>query len=582
MNKINSLTSILLIILVSLILIILSKQIKQVKADYYVEDYQVSVDVDKNKSFTVVEDIDVFFTKPSSRIVRTIPYENASVTDIRALEDPKVKIGAKDVKIVMEGSSKISGKHHYRLTYKYNYLDNKDEFIYNIIDTSLACDIKRLSFKVNLPEPIDQDGIRLYKNSEIATDSRNSRGVSYNITGSTISGERTDNFPSSSGLQLRASPHEGYFNKRVTSNISFIVLSLILLFSLLSFLVWGKYNRGKSNEIDNNEQVEGDINILEAYTVINKVQKISVLPALLLDLANRGYIRIQKDRDSFSITKLKDYPVEGVEKNFLLDFFKDSTTVTENKLESTEELKSSFRKVTEYCSQLTEKFYDPRSLGAVPNKIVFGCLIGIIYCITFAESGFNLFLFSSVNLYLYATHLIFLVLLLKFKRSNMDTSLYLLIAVGVMFWSYCDNLNSTGISYFISMVGMFCCSIPLLCLVHLPKRNALGEKLYAKLQSSLNIIKEDVMSNSIKTMELSSLYALLPYAYCFRLYKTWILKLKALERIHANNTGTNFIPNYDIFCVTNIIKRLNSIFKANIFNSFYTQLASYFSFSKKR
>ncbi len=581
MNKMNSSTSVLLIILVSLMVIIVSKQIKPVKADYYVEDYKVLVDVDKNKSFTVIEDIDVFFTKPSYGIVRYIPYENASVTDIRASEEPKVKIGVKEIKIVMEGSSKISGKHHYRLSYKYNYLDNKDEFVYNITDTYLACDIERLSFKVNLPDPVDQDRINLYEYSGRTTYSDNSYGLSYNVIGSTISGQRANKFPSSSGLQLSVKPLGGYFNKSTTSNISFIVLSLILLLSLVSFLVWFKYSRGISNEIDNNEPVEGDISILEAYTVINKVQKIPVLPAFLLDLANRGYIKIQKDGDSFSITKLKDYPLEGVEKTFLLDFFKDSTTVTENKIQSTEELKSSCRKVMEYCSKLVEKFYDHESLGVVPNKIIFGCLIGIIYCTVFARSGFNLFFFSSINIYLWIYHLIFIVLFLKFKRSNMVTSLYILMCAGLIFWSHCNNIDSTGISYLISMVGMFCCSIPFVCLVNLPRRNPLGQKMYDKLQSSLQIIKEDVMSTSVKTKELSSLYALLPYAYCFRLFKTWILKLKTLERMHINNTGTSFTPNYDIFCVFNIVKSLNSILKDSVFDSVYSQVLSYFSFFKK-
>ena len=69
------------------VFIILCMAVPSVHAEnFYIQNYEVKLEVNEKKSVKVEEEIEVCFLKPSHGIIREIPHKKASVTNIRAQE----------------------------------------------------------------------------------------------------------------------------------------------------------------------------------------------------------------------------------------------------------------------------------------------------------------------------------------------------------------------------------------------------------------------------------------------------------------------------------------------------------------
>jgi hypothetical protein len=112
--------------------------------NFYITNYDVKINVDKNKTAHVTEDIDVYFTYSSHGIFRKIPLKGNTVTNIDVTNDMYSlnddNIGYKTIKIGNPNRT-INGAHKYKISYDYNFLDNKNEFYFNIIGTEWGVEI---------------------------------------------------------------------------------------------------------------------------------------------------------------------------------------------------------------------------------------------------------------------------------------------------------------------------------------------------------------------------------------------------------------------------------------------------------
>ena len=119
--------------------------------NFYITNYDVKINVDKNKIAHVTEIIDTYFTNSSHGIYRTIPLKGNTVTNIHVSEENKISVEGDDKKIKIGNPDRyITGNHQYIISYDYNFTDNKNEFYYNIIGTEWDTEIKRVSFSVTM------------------------------------------------------------------------------------------------------------------------------------------------------------------------------------------------------------------------------------------------------------------------------------------------------------------------------------------------------------------------------------------------------------------------------------------------
>ena len=91
---------------------------------FYIENYDVNINVNKSKQAHIIETIDVYFTDSAHGIYRDIPHNNATITNIRISENSQITYNGKNVNIkIGDPDRMIRGKHSYTISYNYNYFD---------------------------------------------------------------------------------------------------------------------------------------------------------------------------------------------------------------------------------------------------------------------------------------------------------------------------------------------------------------------------------------------------------------------------------------------------------------------------
>ena len=210
--------------------------------NFYITNYDVNINVDKNKTAHVTEEIDVNFTVSSHGIYRTIPLKGNTISNIRIYpakysesidgNNQKIKIGDPDVY--------VSGPKHYRISYDYNFLDNKNEFYFNIIGTQWETEIQKASFSVTMPEKFDSNKAGLSIGRE-GTAGFNG-GAQFFVNDKTLSGYTTQSLPAYNGITLRVEVPKGYFNHK-TNYVPMIVISIMLALTVISWFIWFTYGK---------------------------------------------------------------------------------------------------------------------------------------------------------------------------------------------------------------------------------------------------------------------------------------------------------------------------------------------------
>lgn len=128
-------------------------------AGYYIRDYHIEVNVGPDRSYDIVETIDVWFEVPSPGIDRKIPtwswLENFTIRDFHAVGDPYIlesenhlRIGDSDT--LFTGQKTFTIK--YTLLYYADDSPDADYFFMNLVDTEWAVRIENFSARITLPE----------------------------------------------------------------------------------------------------------------------------------------------------------------------------------------------------------------------------------------------------------------------------------------------------------------------------------------------------------------------------------------------------------------------------------------------
>ena len=128
-------------------------------AGFYIRDFHAEVVAGPDRSYDVVETIDVWFEEPSHGIVRKIPswswLEKFTITGFQAVGDPYT-LEEGGLLSIGDQETLITGPKTYTLKYTLVYYADEapdaDHFIMNLIDTEWAVRIDNFSARVTLPE----------------------------------------------------------------------------------------------------------------------------------------------------------------------------------------------------------------------------------------------------------------------------------------------------------------------------------------------------------------------------------------------------------------------------------------------
>ncbi len=326
---------------------------------YYIKNYDVKMLVREDNSIEVTEDITVNFRQPRHGIYRYIPVENkiqradgtsgvinAQIKHLKVSEEYDTYYDDNNNYTIQIGSGDktVKGEHRYTISYIYkmgrDISDSYDELYYNIIGEGWDTYIEKVDFSIKMPKEFDAEklGFSTGKYASIGT-----KKVKYSVTDNTVIGELTDKLSYNEALTVRLELPEGYFKFNAFSyylrHILMILIPAVAL--IIVFVLWKKYGKDKKIVDVVDFYPPENLNSAEvAFWYKGAVGPTDTI-ALLLELANEGYVQIQEIKagrkifqyDSYAIVKIKDYDGKDDNKKiFFNGLFKHGDKVYESDL----------------------------------------------------------------------------------------------------------------------------------------------------------------------------------------------------------------------------------------------------------
>jgi len=323
--------------------------------DYSIHSYQLSLNVNEDNTFQVVENISVHFHRPRRGIIRSIPLRNevvrldgshsrnrAKVSNVHVNEPfTEYKEGNNWAIRIGDPNVSLKGEKTYTLQYTYDIGNDKaqgyDELYFNIIGTDWDTTLDNVYFVIHMPKSFDESKLGF---SVGALDATSSENIEYSVEGNTIRGSHKGTLKPGEGLTLRLELPEGYF-AYVSPGFDFWVIPAFLfplLFFFLFYRTWKKYGQKRGEVVETVEFYPPDgLNSAEVAFWHDGLVSSKDIVSLLIYLANKGYIKIaereavkegffktQASATGFKVTKIKEYDGENAnEKKFLQRLFQE-------------------------------------------------------------------------------------------------------------------------------------------------------------------------------------------------------------------------------------------------------------------
>lgn len=359
---------------------ILAAQPVSAASNFYIENYDIDMQVQEDDTYLITETLDVHFTAPSHGIYRVIPSHTtlrrdgqtssffAKVRDFRMLsgEDVEEERDDSDYRFRIGDADRYAAEDTiYRYSYVFDmrgdHLKGGDEVYYNMVGTSWeAQGIDHVTATVTFPKAIDMDNVGVKTGFDVS--------VPFEPEGDTVVKiDTTENVLS--GLTIRAVLPEGYFSVQAgeTRIPFYIVIALLLAAAVWGFFAWRKY--GRDPQIVETEEFyppEG-LNPAEvAYLDSGELQGKHVT-SMLLTLADKGYLKIveteevyglrkNKTRVSYDIVKMKDgWDLPEDEREFMIGLFEDTGR---DVVEQSDLVNSFYESVNQIKKQVQDRYED--------------------------------------------------------------------------------------------------------------------------------------------------------------------------------------------------------------------------------
>lgn len=337
--------------------------------DYYIENYDVEINVLENNTLEITETISAYFNQRRHGIFRKIPLVNninradgssgtvrAKVKNISVSESYDASAEGNYYTVQIGDAEKfVFGKHNYTISYSYvmgkDICEGFDELYFNIIGSEWDTYIDNASFSVTMPKEFDAEKVGLSTGlyGTVGTET-----VEFSVTGNEISGKIKEGLSPNEALTLRTELPEGYFYFNMAAyyaRLASMIVIPLAVFIIVLFL-WIKFGRDKKVvEVVEFYPPENMSSIDVAFWFKGSVTGRDVIP-LMIELANEGYIKINQfskksmfgSKSEFAIEYVKAYDGNDNRKRRFFDgLFKNGRTTVYKK-----DLENSFYKTVNY------------------------------------------------------------------------------------------------------------------------------------------------------------------------------------------------------------------------------------------
>ncbi len=551
--------------------------------DYYIESYNVDINVSNDNSYDIKETIVAYFNKEKHGIIRNIPTRNtvtrtdgstntnrAKITNVNVNEKYSLSRGADEVKLkIGDAGTVLTGRHTYQISYTYNIGNDKlkdaDEFYLNLIGNQWDTNINKLTFTITMPKDFDTNKIGFsagkYGTSGIPKDGY----FNYSVKNNVITGTYNKTLPPNNGFTVRITLPDGYFEKQKLkiTIFDFIAICLPIILGIIAFSQWEKY--GKDEKIV--ETIEfnppDNMNSLDvAYAYKGKANSNDVV-SLLIYLANKGYIKIKVEETGSKLLKSKSYKIievkkyDGNDENerlFLERLFKNGTIYrTENnnvfRCVTKSDLEERFYKTVneiidnENTSEFKNKIFEKGVWNRAKKIIILSLLVILTMSIGPLLNGTKIKTTVIANLVLVAITMLFYLFALSSKFNNTRVKNIIILFVISFFASFSFvfvilydivseiiiNMNKLGlIELGIQVISL----IFIMILVTLMKRRTkYGTEVLGRILGFKTFLKtaEKEKLETLVNQDPEYFYNILPYAYVLGVSDKWIKNFETIS-----------------------------------------------------
>ena len=521
--------------------------------NFYITNYDVKIDVNKDKTAHVTENIDVNFSIPSHGIFRTIPLKGNTVTNIDVSEQNEISAEGNYIKIKIGDPDRvISGDHQYQISYDYNFLDNKNEFYFNIIGTEWETEIQHVSFSVTLPEKFDPNkaGLSIGRKGTAGFND----GAQFFVNDNTLSGYTTRSLPAYNGITLRVEVPNGYFNHQINYK-SIIVISIMLLLIFISLYIWFKYGKDKPVIPIVTFYPPKDYNSAEVELMYKGKATEKSLVSLIFYLANKGYLKISDSIFGFEIEKIKEYdgnnPIEKAFMNALIPNQKTSQV----ELSVSRTFYTQCQTIIDTINKARNKIFVKDSIS--PKLIFFTslCLLGLVALTIFSLFNFDISGVLGMSFVLLFPIIAIIVLITGITKSPAGIKIFLIIWSlgfgGIPLFIILPNLIINSSTIPAVATGVIGILISAICLYHLPQRNEFGNKMLGEILGLKHFIEvaEKHRLEKLLSENPSYAYDVLPYAYVLDISDKWIKQFESILTFQPDwySGGILNVSNFNTF-----------------------------------
>ena len=511
-------------------------------SDYKVKDYSITIDIDNNRNYKYSENINLIFEKSDVSVTKEL---DISVNDLEV--NKNISTETKDTKLIKINSKNVSTDTY---TLSYSIQDKEyDKEVYEIeIKNTYNNDLNNISFYITLPEDYNKNNLEFYLNNKLTND------IKYTINNGVLEG-KINSLKEKECLTIKVDYTNMYFTP--TTIAATIIPIVLTLFSGILWYVFGKDLKYKQTK---NYDLPKDMTPLEIGLLNNGKAKEKDGFALLLHLANEGYINIEEtSNNDFIIRKVKNYdgkkyPVsiffkslfkknKGISLTDYINAIQERKTDT-RKLEfekeiDPKELNRKFKRAVNMTlpiindNEEKDKYFEKTSeRKKMYLMIILATILLLLTSVPFIEIN-KLFLlplsviFSIITLYL----LMSVVENKEFKITKNSLITLVLLALIMLVVMLTPAFRRNKIYILTFLISVLCIALILFFYKYMPKRTIYGTKQYAKLEGFKNFIIAHNMEDFkiLLSKERDYFYNVLPYSYCININEEIFKIMKELK-----------------------------------------------------
>jgi len=518
--------------------------------NFYIENYEVDVRVFKNKMVTVKEKISAVFTAPSHGIIRSIPRKGSEIYDIDVDEEYTADYGSSVELQIGNADELITGPKEYNLEFTQRILDNKPEFYYNLIGTDWNVPIQHASFRVIMPETVDENNVGI-SIGRYGTRGFDGEGE-YVVDGSVITGQTRYVLQPGEGITVRIEVPKGYFDTAAYDKMVKAVWLGLFLCTFLAFIIWYLYGKDEHITPVVTFRAPEEMNGVDAELIMNEKVTEKGLIALIVKLANDGYFKIETKGKSFTLSDFQPYQGNNDNERELLLLLSSEADkdgkVTDKMLKISHLFYAGWNGLLEDANTNKQKsrFYEKTSVSGIFPATVFMCFVGNVMLTIFSLLGYKIYPDSLMLIAVVVFMLLLFVQTIIKKDTPLSAKLYMgiyapffILPIYGAITDYISYINTTQV-----VGGLLCILITSVCYVEMLKPNIKGRLLKGKLLGLKKFIEVAEKERLEKMVEEnpSYFYKILPYAYILGVSAVWIKRFEGISMLPppwAVNTAYN-------------------------------------------